>query len=143
MEIGLGTDQVEHVGPALVGAVAHHRARPGQLGGHPVHDAGHGPPGPLVQEVLAVEGDHRLGLSRPSSAAMAVAAPRPASTQPSSETTSTGFVAAGSRWTSKSSVSLGAHGAFSSASAAISKSRPICTGKPSTDPWSPAPAPAT
>ena len=79
----------------------------------------------------------------PSSAATAVVAPRPASTQPSSETTSTGFVSAGSRWTSKISVISRAHGAVSSASAAISKSRPICTGKPSTDPWSPAPAPAT
>ena len=40
-------------------------------------------------------------------------------------------------------VALGAHGVVSSASAAISKRRPICTGKPSTLPWSPAPAPAT
>ena len=43
----------------------------------------------------------------------------------------------------RSARALGAHGAVSSASAAISKSRPICTGNPSTLPWSPAPAPAT
>ncbi len=38
---------------------------------------------------------------------------------------------------------LGAHGTVSSASAAISKRRPIWAGYPSTLPWSPAPAPAT
>ena len=40
----------------------------------------------------------------PSSAAMAVVAPRPASTHPSSETTRTGSCRSGSRWTSKISV---------------------------------------
>ena len=40
-------------------------------------------------------------------------------------------------------VALGAHGTVSSASSAISKSRPIWTGNPSTLPRSPAPAPAT
>ena len=34
---------------------------PGQLGGHAVDDAGHRPAGPLVDEVVAVEGDHQLG----------------------------------------------------------------------------------
>ena len=40
-------------------------------------------------------------------------------------------------------LAVGAHGTVSSASAAISKSRPIWAGNPSTLPWSPAPAPAT
>ena len=82
----------------------------------------------------------------PSSAAMAVVAPSPASTQPSraddQDRLGAGPAPGGPR-RSRSARCPGAHGAVSSASAAISARRPTCAGNASTLPWSPAPAPAT
>ena len=62
-----------------------------QLGRDAVDDARHRAPGALVEEVLAVEGgDEVVESVTSSSAATAVAAPNPASIQPSKATTSDG-----------------------------------------------------
>ena len=63
MEIGLGPDEIQHVGPDLVVAVPHHRVGPGELGGDTVDDVRHRAACPLVEEVLAVERDHGRGLA--------------------------------------------------------------------------------
>ena len=63
MEIGLGPDEIQHIGPHLVVAVPHHRVGPGELGRDAVDDVGHRSAGPLVEEVLTVELDHGRGLT--------------------------------------------------------------------------------
>ena len=144
---GSGPTRKSTSAPGSSVTLADHRAGPGELGGHAVHDAGHRTAGPLVQEVLAVEGDERLGgPCAEQRRRWPSVAPSPASTQPSRATTSTG------RSSDRLAVhledlgharGLGAHGVASSDSAAISARRPTWTGNPSTLPWSPAPAPAT
>ena len=57
VEVGLGPDEIQHVGPRGVLPVPDDGLGPGQLGRHAVDDVGHRPAGPLVEEVLAVEGD--------------------------------------------------------------------------------------
>ena len=146
VEVGLGSDQEEHVPSRFVRALADDGARPVQLGRDPVHDAGHRPAGPLVEEVLAVERHDRLGV------------PLPEQCGDGRRGTQTGVDPTLQRHDQDrllqyrflvdledlgQPVALGAHGAVSRDSAAISKSRPIWVGKPSTLPLSPAPAPAT
>ncbi len=63
MEVGLGPDEIQHVGPSVVVAVPDHRVGPGEVGRDAVDDVGDRPACALVQEVLAVEGDHGRGLA--------------------------------------------------------------------------------
>ena len=77
---------------------------------------------------------------------MAVVAPRPASTHPSRDDHQDGLVQDGLAVDLEDlgqAAAVGAHETDSSEAAAISNRRPIWAGKPSTLPWSPAPAPAT
>ena len=60
-EVRLRPGQVDDVGSHPVLARRDPDGRPGQLGGDPVLQPGDGPPGPLVDEQLGVEGGHRLG----------------------------------------------------------------------------------
>ena len=62
VEVRLGTDQEEQVEAPRVRAVAKLDLGPAQRGRHAVDDAGHRPSGALVQEVLAVEGGDQVGV---------------------------------------------------------------------------------
>src|ERR1700722_6377860 len=144
LEVRLGADQVQHVGPGAVVAAAHHGAGPGQLGGHAVDDAGHRTAGPLVQEVLAVEGDQRLGRSLGQQGGDGRCGTQ-SGVHPSLEgndehrAVQLGFAV----HLEDLGQSVGAHGVASRMLAAAWSRLVTCTGKASTLPWSPAPAPAT
>ena len=147
VEIGLGADEEEQVAARLVRTLPHHRARPGELGRDAVDDARDRPPRPLVEEVLAVEGDEGLGVpalqQRGDGRRRAESGVDPALERHDQERVPENRLAMDLEDLGHAAGAIGAHGTRSRDSAAISKSQRIWAGKPSTLPWSPAPAPAT
>ena len=135
MEIGLRPEEVQDICARLVPAMAQHRLGPVQLGRHAVDDARHRSTSPLIEEVLAVEGDQVrcLALSEEGGDGGRGAQPR---VDPSLERHHEHRLMEIGLLVDREDLrqSLRAHGVATSAAEAMSAKRATCAGRSSTLP---------